>query len=131
MSLGDVRKLKTSEGIPLSILVSAGEYLSNKGWFADFRCGPFGERQERLSRFLWNRHKPSLAIESRVFRAIEKIAKEGVEAWNSNPVVDDPRLTLVAAPPCRWTENLDSTCKMMSDLTRLQEDKVKTLLLNF
>lgn len=131
MSLGDPTKLKTPDGLPLAILVSAGEYLGNKNWFADFQSAPYGERQERLSRFLWQRHKPSLKIESLAFRALEKISKEGVDSWNENPVVEEPRVQLIAAPPCRWSDNIDSTCRMMASVTGLQQKSVKWMLLNF
>ena len=129
--LGDPRKLKTSPDVPLAILVSAGEYLENKGWFDGFQSAPFGEKQERLSRFLWQRHKPSLKIESLVFRALQKIATEGVDAWNANPELQQPQIQLLAAPPCRWPENLDSTCRMMVQITGAKENYIKDLLLNF
>ena len=129
--LGDPRKLRCVNGLPLAILVEAGEFLERENLFDGFKARPYGDTHVRLSQHLWSQHKPSLQIETRAFLALEKIAAQGVDAWNQNPAIEELKFQLLAAPPCRWPLHIDQTCTMIASQSGMKAKEVKTMLLNY
>lgn len=127
-SIGDPRKLKTIKGLPNEILVDAGKFLDDKKWFKDFKSRPYGKKQLALSEFLWDKHKHSFTIEKLVFSALEVIASEGVDAWNTGSLPPQG-VPMIAAASLRWPKNLPKTKHQLKSLfPNMNDDEIDELL---